>query len=226
MSHSHQPNIVCSECQYGYAEVLKQPCDPQPSTPDSLECKGHKKQSTFGLVYCGTGAKCIEPTPDSLGECKNCGMDIAIRNPSGHCDHLYYPENLPEPVMEPPDTSLEKCVEHGICKKHGRVMLHKGPCHDCRNEKSPLNTSPVSAEGILEQFKDMFDLVEVQTGTSERERFRQALASYRSSLLAELIEKGPKDYNTAELAGVSRGYGIARHDEWKQWQNYLKALLK
>lgn len=25
--------------------------------------------------------------------CKHCGMDIAIRNPSGYCDHLYYPEN-------------------------------------------------------------------------------------------------------------------------------------
>lgn len=26
--------------------------------------------------------------------CPNCGMDTAIRNPSGHCDHLYYPDNL------------------------------------------------------------------------------------------------------------------------------------
>jgi len=25
--------------------------------------------------------------------CKHCGYDIAIRNPSGYCDHLYYPEN-------------------------------------------------------------------------------------------------------------------------------------
>jgi hypothetical protein len=24
---------------------------------------------------------------------KHCGMDIAIRNPSGYCDHLHYPEN-------------------------------------------------------------------------------------------------------------------------------------
>lgn len=27
--------------------------------------------------------------------CPNCGGDIAIRNPTGHCDHLYYPENVP-----------------------------------------------------------------------------------------------------------------------------------
>lgn len=25
--------------------------------------------------------------------CKNCKEPIAIRNPSGYCDHLYYPEN-------------------------------------------------------------------------------------------------------------------------------------
>lgn len=24
--------------------------------------------------------------------CLHCNMDIRIRNPSGYCDHLYYPE--------------------------------------------------------------------------------------------------------------------------------------
>ena len=28
--------------------------------------------------------------------CPNCGGDIAIKNPTGRCDHLYYPENLPK----------------------------------------------------------------------------------------------------------------------------------
>jgi hypothetical protein len=32
---------------------------------------------------------------ESHNKCKNCGEDIAIRNPTGNCDHLYYPENLP-----------------------------------------------------------------------------------------------------------------------------------
>lgn len=27
--------------------------------------------------------------------CKHCKMPIAIRNPSGYCDHLYYPDNCP-----------------------------------------------------------------------------------------------------------------------------------
>ena len=25
-------------------------------------------------------------------KCNHCGMDIKIRNPSGFCDHLYYPD--------------------------------------------------------------------------------------------------------------------------------------
>lgn len=25
--------------------------------------------------------------------CKHCNMDVDVRNPSGYCDHLYYPEN-------------------------------------------------------------------------------------------------------------------------------------
>ena len=24
--------------------------------------------------------------------CEHCNMDVAIRNPSGYCDHLYHPE--------------------------------------------------------------------------------------------------------------------------------------
>jgi len=28
-----------------------------------------------------------------MNKCKYCGGDIEIRNPTGHCDHLYYPEN-------------------------------------------------------------------------------------------------------------------------------------
>jgi hypothetical protein len=28
------------------------------------------------------------------GKCKYCGGDIEIRNPTGKCDHLYYPENV------------------------------------------------------------------------------------------------------------------------------------
>ena len=41
----------------------------------------------------------MKPKKQSLPKrfkCKNCGLDIRVRNPSGKCDHLYYPENLPK----------------------------------------------------------------------------------------------------------------------------------
>ena len=28
------------------------------------------------------------------GMCKHCGGDIAVRNPTGDCDHLYWPDML------------------------------------------------------------------------------------------------------------------------------------
>lgn len=28
-----------------------------------------------------------------MNKCKHCGGDIVVRNPSGYCDHLRYPEN-------------------------------------------------------------------------------------------------------------------------------------
>jgi hypothetical protein len=31
-----------------------------------------------------------------MDKCPHCKMDIAKRNPSGFCDHLYYPDNCEE----------------------------------------------------------------------------------------------------------------------------------
>lgn len=44
--------------------------------------------------------------------CPNCGGDIAIRNPTGRCDHLYYPENVPK---------KEKLTEKEITKAYNNM---------------------------------------------------------------------------------------------------------
>lgn len=51
--------------------------------------------------------------------CPHCGMDKKIRNPSGHCDHLYFPENCPTcKSMTTPNTAenpqhyKNKNIEH------------------------------------------------------------------------------------------------------------------
>lgn len=45
----------------------------------------------------GTELKFKVPSPKEMIKgldklCPHCNMDISIRNPSGYCDHLYYPE--------------------------------------------------------------------------------------------------------------------------------------
>ncbi len=35
-----------------------------------------------------------------LGLCKYCGLNAEIRNPSGNCDHLYYPDNVNKDFMK------------------------------------------------------------------------------------------------------------------------------
>ncbi len=52
-------------------------------------------------------------TPNTIQECKHCKMDIAIRNPSGYCDHLNYPEYCKvcsKPTPTPTSTIQE--IEH------------------------------------------------------------------------------------------------------------------
>lgn|SRR3990167_4478396 len=54
-----------------------------------------------------TGGNNLTPTTLNQKSCDHCGMDIAMRNPSGFCDHLYYPENC------------------GVChKKHGKPTYY------------------------------------------------------------------------------------------------------
>jgi hypothetical protein len=59
-------------------------------------------------------------------KCPNCGGDIAIRNPTGNCDHLHYPENVPP--MDKDSISLCKncfCMTHTTKNKCGKCKVHK-----------------------------------------------------------------------------------------------------
>ena len=39
--------------------------------------------------------------PDWIGAiCKHCGCEISIRNPSGKCDHLYWPDMLTDEAKQ------------------------------------------------------------------------------------------------------------------------------
>jgi hypothetical protein len=43
------------------------------------------------MVGSEAGGKMITLAP--ITKCPHCGLDKQIRNPSGYCDHLYYPES-------------------------------------------------------------------------------------------------------------------------------------
>ncbi len=57
----------------------------------------------------------IASSTPSENICPKCHMDTSIRNPSGHCDHLYYPENVSQ--KEP-----EEAWEKAFVRKFGVYM--------------------------------------------------------------------------------------------------------
>lgn len=36
----------------------------------------------------------MDPQREQRDVCAHCGGSVAIRNPRGYCDHLYWPDNL------------------------------------------------------------------------------------------------------------------------------------
>ena len=58
------------------------------------------------------GYSCMNPEPEL---CRHCGGPIAIRNPTGKCDHLYYPEsckickNWDNPKKAKKEITCDKC---------------------------------------------------------------------------------------------------------------------
>ena len=59
------------------------------------ECHCGKNGHPLGSINCPIhGYKTIStPKIDASEECPHCHMSKSIRNPSGYCDHLHYPEN-------------------------------------------------------------------------------------------------------------------------------------
>ena len=69
--------------------------------------------------------------------CDHCGGDVHIRNPSGYCDHLYYPDNCSvcKASRRPSSSAVEAVVEAArrpcSCARHsiGKKRTHNSGCH-------------------------------------------------------------------------------------------------
>jgi len=72
---------------------------------------------------------------EAIKKCEHCGGNLAIANPSGYCNHVYYPENCKicekrERADEPTDAkTIEKLKE--FIKKE----LEAHNCNDFRDTK-------------------------------------------------------------------------------------------
>ena len=119
--------------------------------------KGHQSWCHKGwLMKHGTMAECdcpctCQPTPVGSAPdfCPHCNMDKAIRNPSGYCDHLKWPENCMDcQVMFPPRPSGGSAAEAAMLSEHldnvslTCVRKHPAGC-DCREKAI---TTALSAE--------------------------------------------------------------------------------
>src|SRR3990167_5380261 len=67
--------------------------------------------------------------------CKHCGGKIAIRNPKGNCDHLYYPDNCE--VCKSPAPKVSDClIELGVNElgeNTQNIQGHKFNGNRCKN---------------------------------------------------------------------------------------------
>ncbi len=94
-------------------------------------------------------------------------------NRCGECDGYKnmrdgstYPIEMVACSCQPPSGKGWKPKVHGMCSKHGRIMLHEGLCHDCRDEGfktaeevcSPATTTE-GEKGWEEEFDKEFTVI-------------------------------------------------------------------
>lgn len=92
-----------------------------------VECKNN---GCLLVIYkhcanCNGDLENSTPTPveDKMDLCPNCGGNTAIRNPTGHCDHLYYPENVPTPIQETEEKRFDENGDYLFVKDLKKLMM-------------------------------------------------------------------------------------------------------
>ena len=90
-----------TEKEAGFTPIDDLFCIPEEDGSDNASCTncGHEERKHFVpegcLAVCKGGCLCKKFITDNQDDriCPDCGGLIKIRNPTGKCDHLYYPEN-------------------------------------------------------------------------------------------------------------------------------------
>ena len=96
--------------------------------------------------------------------CNHCGFDIAIRNPSGYCDHLYYPEccdvcngkKKPESALQQSINELSASIDKNIellAKQREEILCLKMALAQI------YNTDAIDPDDVHKYtYKDILDL--------------------------------------------------------------------
>lgn len=124
----NRDKMMCPKCKIGYnAEAYGGNsrcfhCD----SCSYVECEQDapfkeeesKENKIEGVCDCNAVAGETHKKSCSYYICPICHMDKRIRNPSGHCDHLFYPEN----VTKPKEKKTIQCPEcSGINNEHSKT---------------------------------------------------------------------------------------------------------
>lgn len=100
-----------------------------------LDCVNRPPFQTLDNV--SFGEKKVQP-PKEAKECEWCGFEIELRNPSGNCDHLYYPDNVNKDKKPKEPTVVSK--EEGIMpfKTDNLVSNSIHPLSGLENEETEV----------------------------------------------------------------------------------------
>lgn len=131
--------------------------------------------------------------------CKHCGEDTAIRNPSGYCDHLYYPDNCTTCLTMQGTTFRNELTEvppFGSCKgeRFGHNFPYTGAaCFGCgisqaelsgqaSKKVTPTMANPFARPVAVERKKVQGIHTELQALVDEvRQRFGETATKGRGS---------------------------------------------
>jgi len=135
--------------------------------------------------------------------CEHCGFDTATRNPSGYCDHLYYPD----------------CCD--ICKERLKKAITCPGCASLKAEVEKLRC--LSPEELLRQNDGSFpvgngcELVELGT----MQRVKELKAQIRTQ---EVVLKAHREYDEKQNS-ATYDRAIRAEQRVKVLENDLRAVL-
>lgn len=162
-------------------------CDAELLQDEHIKCQKCRRKEWVGDEPLGGKDEKFKELPEGdFNRCPHCKMDRRIRNPSGFCDHLYYPECCP-------------ICQNIIKRKRGLITCPL--CGEDGSEKTINQSMPKLRKAWIDEFARNTNLLKELEIPLEKKLREQIL----NDLLNEL------EYKAAEICGTHH-----RRDEWER----------